>query len=81
MVALKKSVIELHISSQKHKRGKERLSSHVAREKLICESLKAYDAVMHPVGENLPDAVRIRRVKVIETFLKAGIPLTASVSC
>ena len=34
-----------------------------------------YDAVMHPVGENLPDAVRICRVKVVETLLKAGIPL------
>ena len=41
VVALKKSVIELHISSQRHKRGKERLGTNVAREKSICESLKA----------------------------------------
>jgi hypothetical protein len=65
----------LYISSQKHKRGKERLASNVAREKSICESLKAYDAVVHPVGENLPDEVRIRQVKVVQTLLKAGIPL------
>ena len=59
VVALKKSVIELHISSQKHKRGKERLGTNVAREKSICESLKAYDVIVHPVGENLPDEVSV----------------------
>ena len=75
VVALKKSVIELHVSSQKHKRGKERLGTNVASEKSICESLKAYDVVVHPVGENLPDEVRVRRVKVVQTLLKAGIPL------
>ena len=75
VVVLKKSVIELHISSQKHKHGKEQFGTNVAREKSICESLKAYDVVVHPVGENLPDEVRIRRVKVVQILLKAGIPL------
>ena len=39
------------------------------------ESLKAYDTVVHAVGENLPNEVRVRRVKVVQTLLKAGIPL------
>ena len=30
---------------------------------------------MHPVGENLPNEVRVRKVKVVQTLLKAGIPL------
>ena len=75
VVVLKKSVIELHISSQKHKHGKEWLGTNVAREKSIYESLKACDVVVHPVGENLPEEVRVRRVKVVQTLLKAGIPL------
>ena len=75
VVVLKKSVIELHISSQKHKHGKEWLGTNVTREKSIYESLKAYDVVVHPVGENLPEEVRVGRVKVVQTLLKAGIPL------
>lgn len=55
---LKKSVIKLHISSQKHKWGKEWLASNLAREKSICESLKGYNAAMHAVGENLWNIVQ-----------------------
>ena len=32
-------------------------------------------ARVHPVGESLPSDIRVRRVKVVEALLKAGIPL------
>ena len=34
-----------------------------------------YDSRVHPVGESLPSDIRLRRVKVVQALLKAGIPL------
>ena len=31
---------------------------------------------MHPQGERLPDDQKVFRVKVLTTFLKAGVPLS-----
>lgn len=38
--------------------------------------LRQYDNEVHPVGEGLPDSVRVHRVKVVTVFMKAGVPLT-----
>ena len=76
VVSLKKSVIELHIQSQKHKKGKERQERQKVKERSIVEALKAYDSSMHPVGETLQESVRVRRVKVVQGLLRAGIPLS-----
>ena len=76
VVSLKKSVIELHIQSQKHKKGKERQERQKVKEQSIVEALKAYDSSMHPVGETLQESVRVRRVKVVQGLLRAGIPLS-----
>lgn len=75
-LAVKKSVIEHHIASHKHKRGKERFASKAKYERDICESLKSYDKELHPVGETLPDSTRIYRIRVVTTMLKAGVPLS-----
>ena len=74
-VALKKSIIELHIKSDKHTRGKEKLACKEKREHDIVKALGAYDKEVHPVGETLPADQRIFRIKVVSTFLKAGVPL------
>ena len=68
-VAVKKSVIECHIVSQKHKKGKERLASRERQEFEIMESLKRYDKEVHPVGEKLPESTRVYRVKVACSML------------
>ena len=60
VVSLKKSVIEHHSVSQKHKRGKERKKKAKMHDQSISDALKAYDKSIHPVGENLPEAVRVR---------------------
>ena len=73
-VALK-SNIELHIKSDKHTRGKEKLACKEKREHDIVKALGAYDEEVHPVGETLPADQRIFRIKVVSTFLKAGVPL------
>ena len=37
--------------------------------------LQQYDDKVHAVGENLPTAVRVFRVKTVTAFLKSGVPL------
>ena len=39
------------------------------------ESLRSRDALEHPKGESLPDDQRVYRVKVVRTFLAAGVAL------
>ena len=71
-MALKKSIIELHIKSEKHNRGKIKLASKENREQ---DLVKALGAEVHPVGESLPTDQRVFCVKVVSTSLKAGVPL------
>ena len=75
VVALKKSVIEMHVALQKHKKGKEQRKKEQIKEQSISEALKAYDSSLHPVGESPPNTVCVRQVKVVQVPLKAGIPL------
>ena len=53
-VALKKSIIEQHIKSEKHTRGESKLVSKEKREYDIAKALGAYDKEVPPVGEPLP---------------------------
>ena len=41
----------------------------------IVEALQKYDTNAHPSGETLPEAVRVYHVKVLCTFIKAGVPI------
>ncbi len=74
-VALKLSIIKGHVGSSKHTDGKARLQLKEAREKNIASSLQGYDEEVHARGETLPEQHRVYRVKVLMTFLRAGIPL------
>ena len=73
-LSLKKSVIKNHIVSTKHTIGKKKINSKEKREKDIAESVKKYE-FEHPSGETLPTSVRVYRVKVCTTFLRAGVPI------
>ena len=75
-ISVKKSVISQHIKSAKHEKGKARLAHKEKREQSIAELLVDYDKATHPVGEGLSEEVRVYRVKVVTTFLKAGVPLS-----
>ena len=37
--------------------------------------MKSYDATESPIGETLPEQHRLYRIKVVRTFLLAGVPL------
>ena len=77
-MSTKKSIINLHIKSAKHLKGKERLRLRKSTEQNIVDALKRYDhpQSQHAVGESLPDSTRVFRVKTVTSFLKCGIPLS-----
>ena len=52
----------------KEKKGKD--------EEDIANCLKQYDEEQHPSGECLPEEPIIYCIKVMSSFLKAGVPLT-----
>ena len=74
-VGLKKTIIQQHIKSSKHSRGKERLAVKESREQDIANVLIAYDNENHPKGETQRMAQRVYRFKVVCTFLKAGVAI------
>lgn len=74
-MAVKASIIKRHVDSSKHKSGKTRLAQKEKREATILQAMKKYDRQVHPEGEMLSDNQRVYRVKVVKTFLKAGVPL------
>ena len=75
-LSLKKSVIALHLKSAKHTSGVERIESKQRREKNIVDLLNKYDQEVHPVGEGLPDTVRVYRLKVLSCFMKADVAIS-----
>ena len=74
-IALKRSIVTYHLKSTKHVQRKEKLLRKDKREKDIAEVLKKNDEHEHPKGETLPTEQRVYRVKVVQTFLRAAIPL------
>ncbi len=68
-LSIKKSVIEGHIKSSKHIKGKDKLASKETRERDISEMLTQYDSRVHPVGETLPTSIRAYRVRTVTAFL------------
>ena len=52
-IALKKSVISMHIKSKKHERGKNRAEKQNRQELSFIDALKHFDKEHHPVGKTL----------------------------
>ena len=74
-LGLKASTIHLHIKSQKHQDGKERAAHKEAREMDIATAFEAYNQEAHLAGGTIPTDQQVYRIKVVTTFLCAGIPL------
>ena len=66
-----------HVNSSKHSAGKERLKNKQRTEMELIEVLKSYDAVEKPKDVTLSNKQRIygNHIKVVHTFLLAGVPL------
>ena len=74
-IGTKLSVIRLHVKSKKHVSGKEHVKQRKVRDIDIAEVLKPYNENEHLVGETLSATSQVYRIKVVRTFLKAGVPL------
>ena len=75
VLSLKSSSLSNHLKSQKHKDGKRRLQKKEAAERDIAKELTFYNEDNRVVGETLTESTQVFRVKVVSTFLRAGIPL------
>ena len=64
-----------HLKSQKHKDGKKRLDKKEASERDIVKELAVYNENTHMVGETIAGNMQVFRIKVLSTFLRAGVPL------
>ena len=62
-IYVKKSSIENHLRSLKHRKGKERLKQKELKEISISKSLEKYNNQVHPKGETLPPSQQVFRVK------------------
>ena len=74
-LSLKKSVVNAHISSAKHKAAIEKVIAREKNDRSIVDALQKYETSSHPKGETLLDATKVFRVKVVSTLLRAGISL------
>ena len=75
-ICVKSSSVKNHIKSNKHQEGKKCLQRKEARERDIANSLHCFNSEIHPRGETVSEAGQIFRVKVVRSFLKAGVPLS-----
>ena len=75
-VSLNSSSVKNHIHSAKHTEEKTRLSKRDASKKDIAVALKAHNGETHLVGEKLPEAQQVFRVKVVTAFLRSAVPLS-----
>ena len=74
-LSLKLSIIKYHVESAKHARHKHQLKEKGSHELDITQAFREYEQEVHPVGESLPEAHKLWRVKVVTTFLRSGVPL------
>ena len=63
------------VQSTKHVQRKNQLTEKRSREHDISEAFKSYEQEIHPSGETLSEVHKLWRVKVVITFMKAGVPL------
>lgn len=69
------TTLKTHIRTRKHEGGKARRKQGKLKEAAITEALRT-DSQKHKVGNMLPEEERVYRVKVVDSFLRAGIPLS-----
>ena len=75
-ISVKTSVINNHIKSAKHKSNKLKLDKREKNNKEIVDAMKVYERSENPKGSSLPEEHRLYHLKVVRTFLRAGVPLT-----
>ena len=71
-ISKKKSSVKKHVASQKHLKSKDVLKREKTKEQSIKDLLKKNSEAK---GATLPEEMRLHRYELVESLLKAGIPL------
>ena len=71
-LSLKLRIIKGHVQSAKHSQRKKQLAEKRSREHDISQAFKSYE---QEVGETRSEAHKLWRMKVVTTFMRAGVPL------
>uniref|UniRef100_A0A1X7V442 DUF4371 domain-containing protein n=1 Tax=Amphimedon queenslandica TaxID=400682 RepID=A0A1X7V442_AMPQE len=74
-IAINLNTVKNHVFSTKHKESNDKFQKGSTRDGDIVKALQKHDNQANPVGQTLPKDVRLYRIKVVMTLLKAGIPL------
>jgi len=74
-LSVKSSSLSNHLKSQKHQDGKRRLQRKEAGERDIAKELAVHNEETRMVGGTLTENTQVFRVKVVSTFMRAGVPL------
>ena len=76
-VSSKTSCLKRHGQSKRHIEGKKQRAKGAEHQQSIVRSMAEYDRAVNPwpTGATLPENEHVFRVEVVETFLKAGVPL------
>ena len=74
-LSVKLSSLKNHFKSGKHQVGKLKQAERDSEERDMVQSLQKHNNETHLEGKTLPISQQIYRVRVLKTFLKAGVPL------
>ena len=72
-LSLKVSVIKGHVQSAKHAQHKKRLTEKWSSERDVAQTFKSYEQEVHHCGETLSVDHKLSYVKVLTTFMRAGV--------
>lgn len=75
-VSEKSSSLKRHVSSTRHQQGKKALEAHKMKQQSIAVAMKRVSDDIHVKGETLPEKELVFRCEVVQTFLRAGVPLS-----
>ena len=75
-VSPKASSLKRHIHTNRHVSRKKQRLKEIEHQQSITRSISSYDNEVHPQGKTLPEKERAFWIEVVETFLKAGVPLS-----
>ena len=75
-VSEKASSLKRHVGSTRHQQGKKVLEAQKSKQQSIAVAMKKVNDDIHLKGETLPEKELVFRCKVVQTFLRAGVPLS-----
>ena len=68
--------LKCHVGSTRHQQGKKVLEAQKSKQQSIAVAMKKVNDDIHVKGETLPEKELVFRYEVVQTFLRADVPLS-----